>query len=456
MKKESLISRLFKQMLVLGILLFVSANSAMAGEQAYYDYYANLSAYPSGAGSVYVDMEANDDCILTDAMDEPLSDMKTPAENIEVKFIYNGFNSQSFPAVATPNEGWIFAGYSACTKDVDGTHLFNDKIISRAEKSDISMNSKISDKDLSTAQSNFPISPDTTFYALFTHVAVDVCTGQDSLGTAKISKVCNDINDEVTLTATPKNAEHTQFDYWIKKETGEKITTNPLTLIVADTAHYQAHFTSDLAQTINFPEEGGYAMIYSDKAFMVPSNASICNFNYSTSDSLRYNTDKKIFYQEPFISGYQGYAHEPYIMQGYGEVTLFLTDESENSNSANLLAWSGENEINISELPVTKHYYSVNFDKQQFELLPKNAKVPAKTIYLALPNERYEVYEVTEAPAIIYWNNPDPSTGIVSVQQNVAKAAPKGIYNIQGQKVAKMTGNGLYIVNGKKVINLAK
>lgn len=66
------------------------------------------------------------------------------------------------------------------------------------------MNSKISDKDLSTAQSNFPISPDTTFYALFTHVAVDVCTGQDSLGTAKISKVCNDINDEVTLTATPK------------------------------------------------------------------------------------------------------------------------------------------------------------------------------------------------------------------------------------------------------------
>ena len=268
--------------------------------------------------------------------------------------------------------------------------------------------------------------------------------------------MCNDINDEVTLTATPKNAEHTQFDYWIKKETGEKINTNPLTLIVADTAHYQAHFTSDLAQTINFPEEGGYAMIYSDKAFMVPSNASICNFNYSTSDSLRYNTDKKIFYQEPFISGYQGYAHEPYIMQGYGEVTLFLTDESENSSSANLLAWSGENEINISELPVTKHYYSVNFDKQQFELLPENAKVPAKTIYLALPNERYEVYEVTEAPAIIYWNNPDPSTGIVSVQQNVAKTAPKGIYNIQGQKVAKMTGNGLYIVNGKKVINLAK
>ena len=66
------------------------------------------------------------------------------------------------------------------------------------------------------------------------------------------------------------------------------------------------------------------------------------------------------------------------------------------------------------------------------------------------------IYGVTEAPAIIYWNNPDTSTGIVSVQQNVAEAAPKGIYNIQGQKVAKMTGNGLYIVNGKKVINLAK
>ena len=78
------------------------------------------------------------------------------------------------------------------------------------------MNSKISDKDLNTAQSNFPLSPDTTFYALFTHVAVDICTGQDSLGTAKISKVCNDINDEVTLTATPKNAEHTKFDYWIE------------------------------------------------------------------------------------------------------------------------------------------------------------------------------------------------------------------------------------------------
>ena len=454
MKKELLISGLFKHMLVLGILLFVSANSAMAGEKAYYDYYANLSAYPSGAGSVYVDMEADEYCILTDAMDEPLSDMKTPAENIEVKFIYNGMSSYSFPAVATPNKGWIFAGYSACTKDVDGTHLFNDSIISRNEKSSIFMDSKISDEDLSTAQSNFPLSPDTTFYALFTHVAVGVCIGQDSLGTAKISKVCNDINDEVTLTATPKNAEHTKFDYWIKKETGEKINTNPLTLVVADTAHYQAHFTSDLAQTINFPEKGGYAMIYSDKAFMVPSNASIHNFDYGF-DSLRYNTDMKIFYQEPYISGYQGYAHEPYIMYGYGEVTLFLTDQGENSGSANLLAWSGENEINISELPVTHHYYSANFDKQQFELLPANAKVPAKTIYLALPNERYEVYGVTEAPAIIYWKDPDTSTGIVNVQQNVAKAAPKGIYNIQGQKVAKMTGNGLYIVNGKKVINLA-
>ena len=453
MKRELHFEGLFRQLVVLGIILFTSVNSALAGEKSYYDYYANLKAYPTGAGQVYADATGN---ITENQEGVPFSEnMGTPADEVEVKYMAE-YNSAGFNAYAVPATGWIFAGFSACKKDAAEEHLFNDSIFSRDNPAYIKVSSHISNEDQGTAEMLFPLVADTTFYALFTHVAVNVCTGQDSLGTTKISTLCNNINDKVTLTATPRDASHTKFDYWIKRETGEKIDDNPLTLTVKECAHYEAHFTSDLAETLNFPEEGGMMIYHSNYDINIPRNVKVLTFNYLLDDdSVEYNKNKNVFYQVPDTAGYFGYANETYIMLGKGEATFFKTGKDGNAFSNSYFKWSNEG-VNVANLAAACHYYTINLDKQQFELLADNAIIPANTAYWALPNERYEVFDVTEAPAVIYWNDPDASTGIANIKQNVAEIAPKGIYNILGQKVAKMTGKGLYIVNGKKVINLAK
>lgn len=460
MKRELRFTKLFKQVLALAVVFVASTISAFAGEQAYYDYYANLTVYPSGTGKVYVTDEASDSRIFTDAVGLPMSDMQTPAENIEVKYIYQYSESMGFNAKAIPNDGWIFAGFSACTKNEAGEHIFNDNIISKDNPGYLGLTAKISDKDLNNAQAMFPFEADSTFYALFTHIAVSPYIGQDSLGTTAISKVCNNIGEEVTLTATPRDPEHTTFDYWYVEETGEKVTTNPLTLTVKGCAHYVAHFKSDLAETIYFPEEGGYAVFHSDYSVSVPTNASILTFNYSSGesgDSVLYNKEKQVFYQEADTTGYNAYTGEPYIMYGKGEATFLKNGTETSSYSTSLLKWTGDEAVEVASLPAAVHYYSINLEKQQFDLISEEGTIPAGTAYFALPNSCYEVYGVEEAPAVIYWNDPDKTTGIQAVESTPAKAnAKKGIYNILGQKFNKMNGKGLYIVNGKKVLNLAK
>lgn len=453
MKRELHFSRFMKQLLVFSIVFLASANTTFAGETAYYDYFANLKAYPTGAGQVYADASDN---ITDDQTGMPFSEnMGTPSDEVEVKFMQQ-YDGATFYAHAVPAQGWILAGFSACTKDPNEEHIYNDNIINRDNPATLTVYSHISNTDQGTAESQFPLVADTTFYALFTHVAVNVCVGQDSLGSVKISNVCNNLNEEVTLTAIPRDADHTHFDYWIKEETGEKITTNPLTLTVKECAHYNAHFTSDLADVINFPEEGGLTIFYSNHDVTVPTNAKVLTFNYSENyDSLEYNAEKNTFFNIPDTSGYYAYANEPYILLGKGEATFFHIGEDGNAYSSSYFKWSGEG-VKVADLATTCHYYTVNLEKQQFELLADDATIPANTAYWALPNERYEVFKVTSAPSVIYWNDPE-TTGISSINKSntVKNAYKKGIYNIQGQKVAKM-GKGLYIVDGKKVINLAK
>jgi len=457
MKRELHFACLCKHLLVLVFVLLSSTTSAFAGEESYYDFFVNLTAYPSGAGKVYAEVD-KDNNIIEDQNGNPFSpEMGVPAENVEVKFMYKYGDTAYFNAYAVPTDGWILAGFSGCKIDVQtGDHLFNDSIVSRDNPANLSIISHFSDKDQGVAESSFPLVADSTLYALFTHIATNVCVGQDSLGTVEISKVCNNIGEEVTLTAKVRDAEHTHFDYWIKKETGEKITSNPLKLTVNECAHYEAHFTSSLAETINFPEEGGLAIFYSNNDVCVPTNVKVLTFNYSENyDSVEYNKEKNMFFQVPDTSGYHAYAQEPYIVLGKGEATFFKTGEEVNAYSNSYFKWSGEG-VKVAELAATCHYYGINLEKQQFELLADDATIPANTAYWALPNERYEAHKVSSAPSAIYWNDPE-TTGISTItKENNTKVANKGIYNLQGQKVNKMTGKGLYIINGKKVINLAK
>ena len=67
------------------------------------------------------------------------------------------------------------------------------------------------------------MAPTAQFYALFTHVKPTIAIGQSPLGTVSISKVCNEIGDDVTLTATPDESKNATFDYWVNMNTQEKI-----------------------------------------------------------------------------------------------------------------------------------------------------------------------------------------------------------------------------------------
>ncbi len=460
MKRDLQFSSVFKHLMVLAIMLVTSTTAAVAGEDNYYSFYASLQTYPSGAGKVYAEASDEETITTDEATGMPFCDMSTPAEQVDVKYIYKGMSSMGFNAYAVPADGWILAGFSGCKKDAEGNHVFNDSIASLANPSNLWTTSYTKADDIASAITNMQLAPDTTYYALFTHIAAGVVEGQDSLGTAEISKVCNNIGDNITLTAKIRNAEHTQFDYWIKEETGEKITANPLNLAVSECAHYKAHFSSDLAETVNFPVEGGLKIFYSNHSVSVPSNVKILTFNYNNGeygDSVRYNQEKDAFYQVPDTAMYSAYANEPYIVLGKGEATFFKTGEEINEYSVSYFKWSGESAVKVADLATTSHYYTINLEKQQFELLADDATIPANTAYWALPNDRYEVWNATAAPTVIYWNDPS-TTGISTINKEnpLKNVAKKGIYNIQGQKVEKMTGKGLYIIDGKKVINLAK
>ncbi len=458
MKRELLSTKAFKHLLALAIVLLFSTSSALAGE-GYYDFFATLKAYPSGAGKVYAD--ATESNISKKQSGEAFSEnMGIPSDEVEVKFMCQYLNESFFKAYAIPVDGWILAGFSGCKKDQDDNHIFNDSIVSRDNPASLNLIAHISNEDQGTAEESFPLVADTTLYALFTHVANKVCEGQDSLGTVSISKVCNDIGDQVKLTATVKDPTHTKFDYWIKKETGEHLTDNPLNLTVSECAHYEAHFTSDLADVINFPEEGGLAIYYSDHSVSIPTNVQILTFNYSEYAETPYikkDTDSDKYYMTADTASYSAYAKEPYILLGKGEATLYHTGEETSEYSTSYFKMTGDEAVSVSTLAATSHYYTVNLDKQQFDLLADDATIPAKTAYWALPTERLEALEITSAPSVIYWNNPSATTGINKVsKENTIKASRKGIYNLQGQKVTQMSAKGLYIINGKKVINLAK
>ncbi len=457
MKRDLYLKRVFKHLLVLAVVFLASSPAAWAGEAAYNDFYATLKAYPTGAGEVYVDTVESGNLYKNEAGTPYSEAITTPAEEVAVKFLYEYGNTAYFDACAKPAEGWIFAGFSGCKKDQDEEHVFNDSIVSRDNPASLALISHYSNADRGTAEEQFPLVPDTTIYALFTHVAVDVCTGQDSLGTVSISKVCNEIGDNVTLTATPSEEGNTKFDYWINKETGEQIKDNPLNVTVSGCTHYQAHFSSDKADILNFPEEGGLKIYYSTHASSLPQNVGVLTFDYSEySDEPYLSQSGEKCILTPDTAGYQIYANEPYILLGYGEVTLFHSDDEENEYSTSYFKMNGNEAVSVATLPVDSHYYTINLEKQQFELLADDATIPANTAYWALPNERYTEIELTAAPSVIYWNDPDGATGISNIKQgNTVKAAHKGIYNLQGQKVTKM-GTGLYIIDGKKVINLAK
>lgn len=449
----------------LALVFLASTGIANAGETKWGDYYATLSAYPTGAGLVYAEVPESSVTESEDEMSDLFTDMKTPAESVDVKFMYNDVSTNTpFYPHAVPSEGWIFAGFSLAKvvrDEVEGedVFVFNDSIYDTDNpSSNTYLEAAFSDADQTIALSSFPMAPTAQFYALFTHVKPTIAIGQSPLGTVSISKVCNEIGDDVTLTATPDESKNATFDYWVNMNTQEKIAQNPLEVKnIQESAVYEAHFKSDKAITMEFPEEGGYKIVYFDKGYVMPATNVVDNtFDFwgISTNNLKVTEDSSAYYIQPGDLRNWLYPGNPHILYGKGLMTFVENDEIQKSNS-NELEWSGDNGVNVADLSLDKKYYSVNLEKKQFELLADDAVIAPKTAYFAMPVECYTAHNVEKAPSIVYWYKPETSTGIEEIQQETATVGnAKGIYSIDGKKMNAIPAKGLYIVNGKKVIKL--
>lgn len=449
----------------LALVLLASTGIANAGETKWGDYYATVSAYPTGAGLVYAEVPESYVTESEDEMSDLYTDMKTPAESVDVKFMYNNYDTNTyFYPHAVPSEGWIFAGFSQAKvvrDEVEGEDIFvfNDSIYDTDNpSSNTYLEAGFSDADQTIALTSFPMAPTAQFYALFTHVKPTIAIGQSPLGTVSISKVCNEIGDDVTLTATPDESKNATFDYWVNMNTQEKIAQNPLEVKnIQESAVYEAHFKSDKAITMEFPEEGGYKIVYFDKGYVMPATNVVDNtFDFwgISTNNLKVTEDSSAYYIQPGDLRNWLYPGNPHILYGKGLMTFVENDEMQKSNS-NELEWSGDNGVNVADLSLDKKYYSVNLEKKQFELLADDAVIAPKTAYFAMPVECYTAHNVEKAPSIVYWYKPETSTGIEEIQQETATVGnAKGIYSIDGKKMNAIPAKGLYIVNGKKVIKL--
>ena len=449
----------------LALVLLASTGIANAGETKWGDYYATVSAYPTGAGLVYAEVPESYVTESEDEMSDLYTDMKTPAESVDVKFMYNNYDTKTyFYPHAVPSEGWIVAGFSQAKvvrDEVEGedVFVFNDSIYDTDNpSSNTYLEAAFSDADQTIALSSFPMTPTAQFYALFTHVKPTIAIGQSPLGTVSISKVCNEIGDDVTLTATPDESKNATFDYWVNMNTQEKIAQNPLEVKnIQESAVYEAHFKSDKAITMEFPEEGGYKIVYFDKGYVMPATNVVDNtFDFwgISTNNLKVTEDSSAYYIQPGDLRNWLYPGNPHILYGKGLMTFVENDEMQKSNS-NELEWSGDNGVNVADLSLDKKYYSVNLEKKQFELLADDAVIAPKTAYFAMPVECYTAHNVEKAPSIVYWYKPETSTGIEEIQQETATVGnAKGIYSIDGKKMNAIPAKGLYIVNGKKVIKL--
>ena len=449
----------------LALVFLASTGIANAGETKWGDYYATVSAYPTGAGLVYAEVPESSVTESEDEMSDLFTDMKTPAESVDVKFMYNDVSTNTpFYPHAVPSEGWIFAGFSLAKvvrDEVEGedVFVFNDSIYDTDNpSSNTYLEAAFSDADQTIALSSFPMAPTAQFYALFTHVKPTIAIGQSPLGTVSISKVCNEIGDDVTLTATPDESKNATFDYWVNMNTQEKIAQNPLEVKnIQESAVYEAHFKSDKAITMEFPEEGGYKIVYFDKGYVMPATNVVDNtFDFwgISTNNLKVTEDSSAYYIQPGDLRNWLYPGNPHILYGKGLMTFVENDEMQKSNS-NELEWSGDNGVNVADLSLDKKYYSVNLEKKQFELLADDAVIAPKTAYFAMPVECYTAHNVEKAPSIVYWYKPEISTGIEEIQQETATVGnAKGIYSIDGKKMNAIPAKGLYIVNGKKVIKL--
>lgn len=206
-------------------------------------FYVAAKAYPSGAGTVYVE-NATDPTVTS-------GDYKESAE----VFYHDttGFNG-TFNCYAKPADGLKFIGWAA--EEADGKIS---SIISTGNPMAPFVNAKTDTgaDDGSTGIEPWPLLPDTTFVALFGYVDYNFLPGQggyNAYGKVTMANPTAKIGEKVTLTATPDSA--CTFVKWIDNN-GKEYADNPLTLTVEGLTTLTPVFDNPASTKLSFPADGG-------------------------------------------------------------------------------------------------------------------------------------------------------------------------------------------------------
>ncbi len=426
------------------LVCVLSSLAATAGN-TYYANYVQLTACPTGVGKVYAgEAKADENSKWADQ-----SELKSVARYGNIYLC------------AQPEDGWQVAGFSKTTLDEDTEEpIVNYEIFSTENPAQVGVStSEISADSESKAQAAMPNEPNQVFLALFTRVKPGYLAQMDSLGAISIDKVCNNIGDEVTLTATPntKFDPTAKFDYWEKASTGEKIYTNPLTITVSGVETYNVHFTADQAKVIHFAEDGEYKLWYDDSSVnghCFPDNVwnstiTLVDKNYTDeNDESNNNTTGKTYADVAQNSHYMWNSHTACLLYGKGDATIVVSGNTEEDTEEKDVVYTKET-LNVNELSVAYKYYSIDIPNQVFRLLDDDAVIPANSFYIQFDAESFSDEEY---PEMMYWSaEAAVADGIDATK--VSETVKNGkVYNLGGAQV-KSAGKGVYIMDGKKFIN---
>lgn len=433
-----------KKMLLVAVVSLMTFGHASAYSN-YYNHYVVLNTYPTGKGKVYAE-------IPTEGVKTEDANFETPAESVEVKYNYYSSASSSFTATAVPEDGWIVAGYTYGTKNEDGTFTARtDTLITANNPASLSSTSvSYSENSLEEALATFPLEADTAFYAVFTHVSPRVGNGQENFGKVTIDKICNDVGDKVTLTATPDTT--STFAYWLEKSTGKQIKDNPLTIDVTKAEEYYAYFESDLMETVTFPEGGGYLPYYTPCYVYYPNSYPFSVMIFDTDSPQKFQMDGKdaIAAVPTPINYYGGQFAGVQLLYGEGTHAFKRNPTSTDpSTNENFLRWTGETGVKTDTLPAGHHYYTFDVNNEVFKIA--GAEIAAKQVYMAMPDSCVEKLTPGSFPDVIYTKTDGSQTGIAAIKASET-VKNKGIYTLDGRKVDAMEQKGIYIYDGKKIL----
>ena len=305
-----------------------------------------------------------------------------------------------------------------------------------------------------------PEQPDTIVLALFGRVAAGLGRHMALLGRARLDNPCNEIGDEITLTAAGLDSTVT-FAYWTKgdPENGEKITENPLKVKVTESTVYYAHFDSPNA--VYFKGDEGTILWYDPMTYQLPGyiddtdNSLVCErFMNSRFVDEKAPTDVRATYFKAMDdSNYSMYGLMPHFLTINGPAMMVSVGSGPSSlitDSYNMVRWTGDEGLDTDFVECAdgteNYFYYADIENKCFKLT-KDFVLAPKSMVLVLNSSKCTM---EGAPEIVYWSK-DAADAVGISKVELDKATDGKVYNLNGMQVNEVR-KGIYVMNGKKFV----